>query len=406
MVFLNSIELSGFLSFAPDTPKIELTPLNVLIGPNGSGKSNLIEAIEVLRAAPTGLASLMRQGGTAQEWIWKGEPAAEFARIEVRIDKTPRRVPGVAYRLRYPPMKYSLRFSAAGLRLDIEEELIHSFTSLKATPDIENVNVRLKRGRGTLAAAGPRLALNENNITATKAVDLAPEESVLSQRKDPLNYPELTWIAQHFTRIQTFRDWTFGRSAPLRQPQRGDLQIDTLLPGSENLGLLLNEIQHDKVSERFNRLLSRFLPRFERLSTRVYGGAVQFFLHEEGAGTPIPGTRLSDGTIRFMAIVATLLSPTPPPLVCIEEPELGLHPDAIMLLAELLVEASSRMQLIVTTHSPTLISALTDQADSVLVCEHRHGTRISRVDPALMKNWLKDYRLGEIWRIGEIGGNP
>jgi len=406
MVFLNSIELSGFLSFAPDTPKIELTPLNVLIGPNGSGKSNLIEAIEVLRAAPTGLASLMRQGGTAQEWIWKGEPAAEFARIEVRIDKTPRRVPGVAYRLRYPPMKYSLRFSAAGLRLDIEEELIHSFTSLKATPDIENVNVRLKRGRGTLAAAGPRLALNENNITATKAVDLAPEESVLSQRKDPLNYPELTWIAQHFTRIQTFRDWTFGRSAPLRQPQRGDLQIDTLLPGSENLGLLLNEIQHDKVSERFNRLLSRFLPRFERLSTRVYGGAVQFFLHEEGAGAPIPGTRLSDGTIRFMAIVATLLSPTPPPLVCIEEPELGLHPDAIMLLAELLVEASSRMQLIVTTHSPTLISALTDQADSVLVCEHRHGTRISRVDPALMKNWLKDYRLGEIWRIGEIGGNP
>ena len=107
-----------------------------------------------------------------------------------------------------------------------------------------------------------------------------------------------------------------------------------------------------------------------------------------------------------MAILALLLSPKPPPLICIEEPELGLHPDAVSLLAELLVEASSRTQLIVTTHSDTLVSGLTDHADSVLVCEYLGGTQLERVDPEKLKHWLDRYRLGDIWRIGELGGNP
>ena len=71
---------------------------------------------------------------------------------------------------------------------------------------------------------------------------------------------------------------------------------------------------------------------------------MQFYLHETGFTAPIPATRLSDGTIRFVALLATLLTPSPPPLVCIEEPELGLHPDAVALLADLLIEASDRMQ--------------------------------------------------------------
>src|SRR5205823_2108672 len=133
---------------------------------------------------------------------------------------------------------------------------------------------------------------------------------------------------------------------------------------------------------------------------------VQFYLHEAGLKTPVPATRLSDGTIRFMAILAILLSPSPPPLLCIEEPELGLHPDAVSFLGDLLVDGATRTQLIVTTHSDALVSALTDHASSVLVCEHRGGTVLNRVDPDQLKPWLDKYRLGEIWRIGELGGNP
>jgi predicted ATPase len=151
--------------------------------------------------------------------------------------------------------------------------------------------------------------------------------------------------------------------------------------------------------------LKRFLPRFDRFSTRIEGGTVQFYLHESGLKQPVPATRLSDGTIRFMAILAQLLSPTPPPLICMEEPELGLHPDAIALLASLLQEASARTQLIVTTHSDALVSALTDVADSVLVCEYRGGTVLKRIESEKLRFWLDKYKLGEIWRIGEIGGN-
>ena len=144
------------------------------------------------------------------------------------------------------------------------------------------------------------------------------------------------------------------------------------------------------------------------MSTRISGGSVQFYLHESGFGTPIPATRLSDGTIRFVALLATLLSPSPPPLVCIEEPELGLHPDAVALLADLLVEASEKTQLVVTTHSDALVSALTNQPDAIVTCERPgSGTVLRRLDPDRLATWLKDdYGLGDLWRMGELGANP
>jgi predicted ATPase len=96
------------------------------------------------------------------------------------------------------------------------------------------------------------------------------------------------------------------------------------------------------------------------------------------------------------AILALPLSPKPPPLICIEEPELGLHPDAVALLADVLVDASSRAQIIVTTHSDALVSGLTDCADSVLVCEHRGGTEFKRLESRKLKHWLDRYRLGDL----------
>ena len=149
-----------------------------------------------------------------------------------------------------------------------------------------------------------------------------------------------------------------------------------------------------------------FLPRFDRMSTLVSGNTVQFFLHECGLSSPISAARLSDGTLRFIAILATLLNPNPPRLVCIEEPELGVHPDALAIVADLLVEASSRMQIVVTTHSDALVSALTNHADAIVACEKpNRSTTLRRQDPERLRDWLQDYRLGDLWRMGEIGAN-
>lgn len=394
MAFLQSLRLDGLLSFAPGSEAIPLTGLNVLIGPNGSGKSNLIEAIELLHATPTAFANAIRDGGGAEEWLWKGKGGNGNATIEARL----------AQNGKTQGLRYRLAFTSSAHRTEVTDEVLENVEKTRPShPDVF-FYYRFQGGRPVINVKEKVGKRQERNL---ERQSLVPDESVLSQRKDPDLYPELTRVGQQFGRIQTFREWSFGRYTSVRKAQRADLPSDALLADSLNLGLVLNELEHGDAWPEFNRLMQRFLPRYQRFSTRVLAGSVQFNLHEEGMRKPIPATRLSDGTIRYMALLALLLSPSLPPLICIEEPELGLHPDAVTLFAELLVAASARTQIIVTTHSDALVSALTEQADSVLVCEYiGHRTVIRRIESEKLRHWLDKYRLGDLWRIGELGGNP
>jgi predicted ATPase len=104
-------------------------------------------------------------------------------------------------------------------------------------------------------------------------------------------------------------------------------------------------------------------------------------------------------------LLAILCDPEPPPLICIEEPELGLHPDILPKVADLLRVAAERTQLLVTTHSDILVDALTEQPETVVVCEKHAGqTEMRRLDATHLAHWLKDYRLGQLWIRGELGG--
>ena len=135
----------------------------------------------------------------------------------------------------------------------------------------------------------------------------------------------------------------------------------------------------------------------------IEGGTVQVFFTE--GDFVIPATRLSDGTLRYLCLLAILCDPEPPPLICIEEPELGLHPDILPKLADLFKSASKRTQLIVTTHSDILVDEMTDTPDAVVVCSKSDGvTVMERLDPNSLTEWLKTYRLGQLWTKGQIGG--
>ena len=168
---------------------------------------------------------------------------------------------------------------------------------------------------------------------------------------------------------------------------------------------MLNTLRRKpEVKRKILKYLAEFYEGVDDFDISVEGGTVQFFL-QEGDYT-IPATRLSDGTIRYICMLAILCHPDPPPLICIEEPELGLHPDILPTLATLIKDASERCQLIVTTHSDALIDELTDIPDSVLVCEKESGvTSVRRLDSSQLQEWLEKYTLGELWRKGEIGGN-
>jgi len=396
---LDSLQLKGFLSFGPESEPVQLTNLNVLIGPNGVGKSNFIEAVELLHATSTDFSSAIRLGGLPNDWIWHGGKEAMEARIEALLSPV----------RKTPELRYALEFTESAGRLEIADEVLEE--AKKALPRAKDVRFYYRFMRG-------RPVINVNETVASeesqrqykhrklKRESIDPQQSILSQRKDPDLYPEVTATAKRFGGIQVFREWGFGRSAALRGAQPSNLPTDVLLPQLANLGLVLNDLEHRDEWMRFNSLMHKFLPRFKRLSTKVSAGSVQVYLHEEGLSLPVPATRLSDGTLRFLALLAILLKPQLATLICIEEPELGLHPDAMSLLADLLAEASEKTQLIVTTHSDVLVSALTEQAASVLVCDYlKNGTTLQRLEPEKLELWLKDYRLGDIWRSGKLGGN-
>ena len=397
---LNSLHLKGFLSFGPESDPVELSELNVLIGPNGVGKSNFLEAIELLHATPTDLPGAIRAGGGPADWLWRAESPSTSATIEARLApyKTLRE------------LAYRLAFADSGGRVEIVDESLEETT--KTDPNKQDVffYYRFQNGRPIInvrdfAEDGKdEKGRFERNL---QRESISPEQSVLKQKRDADLYPELFETARRFEDIQIFREWGFGRSTTLRRPQPADLPTDSLLPKLENLGLVLNGLEHSVKWGQFEEMMSKFLPRYKRLSTKVVsGGAVQIYLHEDGISAPIPATRLSDGTLRFISLVAILLNADSSTLLCIEEPELGLHPDAITLLTELLVQASEQTQLVVTTHSDVLVSALTEHAESVLVCDYiENGTALRRLDSEKLSFWLEKYRLGEIWRIGEVGGN-
>jgi predicted ATPase len=395
--FIRQLKLDSFLSFAPGTAtSIGLRPLNVVIGPNGAGKSNLIEALELLRATSTDFASAIREGGGAEDWLWRGDRHGKVpAKLDVELAQCP---------LTHRPLRYRLDFAAVAGRVEILDEAIEETTPRAGYKD-PFFYYRFQHGNPVINIRGNDPG-KKDTVRKLERDSLKPDQSVLAQRKDPDLYPEVTWLGEQFGRIQTFREWSFGTRSSLRSAQRADDPADQLLPDARNLALVLNEIQH-RDGHLFDNAMKRFLPRYERLSIRIIGTNVQFYLHETGLNGPISAARLSDGTLRFLAMLAALLTPQPPPLLCLEEPELGMHPDALAQLAELLVDASARMQIVVTTHSDTLLSALNDHVDSVLVCENNGaGSTIGHLDAERLAFWLKQYKLGEIWRLGEIGGNP
>ena len=390
-MFLQSIKLTNLLSFGPNAQELELRPLNVLIGPNGCGKSNLIEAVSLLQAAPRDLPAPVREGGGVVDWIWRGEPKASDARLEVVVDN-PRG---------NQPLRYALAFAERGQRFELIEEKLEN---KEAYPGYENpyFYFEFQEGRATLNS---RDTSKDTGVRKLQREDIEPDQSILAQFKDFYQYPEITNIGEKFRGMRLYREWSFGRSAALRRPQKTDLRNDFLMEDGSNLGLILNKLRREpKAKEQFLEALRNLYEGIKDFEVSIEGGTVQVFLQENNI--IMPATRLSDGTLRYLCLLAVLYHPKPPPLICIEEPELGLHPDILPGLADLLREASERCQLIVTTHSDTLVDALTDTPESVVVCEKHDGqTQLKRLEKNKLTDWLEKYQLGELWASGGIGGN-
>lgn len=375
--FLRSIGLKNLLSYGSEGVKLDLEPLNVLIGPNAAGKSNLIEAISLLAATPRDLLTPVRRGGGVLEWLWKG---VDQPRAELDVGLTVRGV----------DLQYKIAFSA----LASSFHLVHEELAYKEGGRILYL---LKEGMPPLLPAG---------IKDEGPSPISREQSIFAQLKDPVDHPELTESGKLLGQIRLFRGFDTGPNTDLRRPQSLDHSDDFLLEDGSNLGLVLNKLKNRPATKRLLvERLKLFYEGIEDVETQIQGGTVQVFIHEQ-CDRPIPAARLSDGTLAYLCLLAILCDPDPPPLVCFEEPETELHPDIIPTLAELLKEASQRTQIIVTTHSDALVSSLNDVPEAIVICERgREGTSLRRLEPDKLKEWLERYSLGELWSMGEIGGN-
>jgi len=397
---IRSLRLRNFLSFGPDSEEINLESLNVLIGPNAAGKSNLIDAVDFLRSSCKDFSGPIRQGGGVEEWLWKGAAKTPVAEVEATV----------FYPNGIMPLRHRISFTMTGQRFELADEAVENERPDVADKSDVRFYYRYQKGHPVISAY-PESSESENgseNRTQRKLrrEDIALDQSILSQRKEPDMYAEITYLATQYARIMIYRDWTIGRFTSARMPQETKLPEDILLENSANLGLVINHLEHRSgLRKLFLDKMKEFHEPFEDVSVKIHAGTVQVFLHERGLITPVPATRLSDGTLRYLSLLAILCHPEPPPLVCIEDPELGLHPDILPSLAALMIEASQRMQLIVTTQSDILVDSLTDTPEAVLVCDKEDGgTTVKRLDRKDLGNWLKKYALGEIWRMGEIGG--
>lgn len=389
---IKSITLNGFLSFGAHPVEVPLTNLNVIIGPNASGKSNFVEAFSVLQAVPRDLPFPIRQGGGVRDWLWKGKEAAENAVIEPvfsngRVAQFPPHNPAV---------RYHLKFGVEG----------DSFVVLDERIENEHPNPGHQQPYFYFAYENGRPMLNnlKEETRQLSRENIDPTQSILSQRRDPESYPEVSRLADFLRGFLIYRTWSFGPNSALRMSCPPDVRTDRLAEDFSNLPARLAVLKRSpSVKRRLVKLLKDFSPGFEDIEVVPEGGQLQLYLTD--GNQSFPARRLSDGSLRYLSLLAILLDPTPPPLVVIEEPELGLHPDVLPTLRDLLVEASAACQLVVTTHSTQFVDAMTDHADSVLVCEKNEGvTTLARLSQSEIDKWREHGSLGSLWMSGRLGG--
>ena len=365
---IEKIRLRNILSFGDKGEEITLEPLNIIIGQNASGKSNLVDVIKLLRSLPQdrGLVNLFSKSGGIYEWIWKGKKNAYNSEVFVQIRN----------------INYFLQFGEANQRLAIIDESI----------------------RGTDKKAEDTLN-REFSLTDFENSILSQTDGFNSDARKFLTLLRRLRIA--FSRSRTYTDLQTNRSSEIRKQQPADALNDFLEEDGTNLSLVLSDLQlKGNAKETIVEYLQKFNPKIKDYLVIPSGGTVQLFIKEEGLNKPISAMRLSDGTLRYLCLLAILCHPEPPPLICIEEPETGLHPDILPTIAELMIEASQRTQLIVTTHSDILVSAFSEIPEAILVCEKdEDGTHFKRLNEEELKIWMEEYNdLGEIWLRGGIGG--
>jgi len=386
---IQRIQIEGYRSLKDVT----WTPgkLNVVIGPNASGKSNLLRALALLQRSALGkLPDDVRREGGMGAILWDGQVDS----LAWSLMADPVEHGGTDEQL---AMAYNLRLSRLGMTsaYRVENEVLASHA--------KSGHVVILSMRQPLVSQIEEKPLSQYNYGPGW-----PEEQTTLSFMNSMTGPVLvgsfrdSWLGSW----QIFQDLQVGQDSEIRRPAISRLENRIVANGSNLVPFLhsLYSSNRDFKNDVDMAMRAAFGDDFEELSfPPAADQLVQLRLRWRSLKNDQSAAALSDGTLRFLLLVAILANPQPGKLIAIDEPEAGLHPSMLPVVADLAYQAADRTQVVFSTHSPQFLDAFTNQPPTTTVAQWVDGeTKLNVLDGEDLERWLKEYSLGALFKSGEL----
>ncbi|MNK71619.1 DNA replication and repair protein RecF [compost metagenome] len=353
---------------------IPLGRLNLITGPNGSGKSNLYRALRLLaETAHGGVVNALAREGGLDSTFWAG-PETITRRMrngEVQVEGS----------VRQSPMRLRLGFSGEdfsyAIALGLPMPQPDHITYFSLDPEIKRECIwagAVYRPASLLVDRnGPMVRARDGRQWEVLAQHTPDFDSLFDQIGSFRTTPEVMQLREFIRRWRFYDHFRSDADAPVRQPQLGT-RTPVLHHDGRDLAAALQTIREIGDPEVLQAAISDAFPGARLNIAPLQGGRFAIEFYQEGLLRPLSAAELSDGTLRYLLLVAALLTPRPPTLMVLNEPETSLHPDLLPALARLIIRASGQCQVWVVSHARRLISALQQDPDcNCIVLEKNLG---------------------------------